>query len=89
MIIKELPRFCRTYSKLQTINRGGYQREDIQFAKWFRGDQVDSTEDEIFDILNGSISSNFIKVHSWNEADEFIKLIFDVLIEELNLKNER
>lgn len=85
---KIAPGFAELTQNRRQIMEDGEKREDIQLAKWFRGGSVDATEDEIFDILSGAIKSDFIKIKSWNQPEEFEKLIFQVLKEELGLEND-
>jgi len=81
------PGFAELTQNRRQITTEGVKREDIQLAKWFRGGQLGVGEDEIFDVLTGALRSDFIKIKSWSDPDEFSKLIFEVLQEELNLKN--
>jgi ATP-dependent exoDNAse (exonuclease V) alpha subunit len=64
------------------------KKVDIRLANWFRGNSVKATDDEIFDILNGSVKSKCLQIYQWEEEEEFRKLLFDVLKKELNLKND-
>lgn len=64
------------------------KRVDIRLANWFRGCSVKATDDEIFDILNGSVKSKCLQIYQWEEEEEFRKLLFDVLKKELDLKND-
>ena len=87
------PRVANSYAELtqnrRQITETGEKREDIQLANWFRGGPVDSSEDEIFDILSGAVKSKFLKIYQWEEPEEFRKLLFAVLKEELGLNDDQ
>lgn len=64
------------------------KRVDIKLSNWFRGGSVKSSDDEIFDILTGSVKSNCLQIYQWDEPEEFRKLLFEILKKELGLKND-
>ena len=47
-----------------------------------------SSDDEIFDILTGSVKSDCLQIYQWDEPEEFRKLLFEILKKELKMKNE-
>jgi ATP-dependent exoDNAse (exonuclease V) alpha subunit len=89
------PKFGPSYAELIINRRQSLpqfkkcgRRVDVQLANWFRGGSVKATDDEIFDILNGSVKSNCLKIYRWEEEEEFRKLLFEILKKELDLKND-
>lgn len=75
-----------TINRRQTLEECG-KRVDIQLANWFRGGSLKATDDEIFDILNGSVKSKCLQIYSWEGEEEFRNLLFKILKKELKLKN--
>lgn len=73
-----------TINRRQTLEECG-KRYDIQLANWFRGGSLLSTDDKIFDILNGLDKSDCLKIHQWKSPEEFSDLLFKILKTELNL----
>lgn len=80
-----------SYAELE-INRrqieSDEERKDIEFAKWFRGEELEPGADSVFDILNNLESSEHLKFIKWSEENEFQEKIMDVLIDELNLDKD-
>ncbi|AXV39097.1 AAA family ATPase [Methanobacterium sp. BAmetb5] len=74
-----------TINRRQTLEECG-KRYDIQLANWFRGGSLLSTDDMIFDLLNGLKKSDCLKIYQWDSPDEFSHLLFEILKNELNLK---
>ena len=66
-----------TINRRQTLKkyRKCGNRDDIKLANWFRGGSVRSSDDEIFDILTGSVKSKCLKIYQWEEEDEFKELL--------------
>lgn len=84
----KFPRVGPCYAELtQNRRQIGVKRDDIQLANWFKGGSVESSEDEVFDILTGAKTSDFVQIHCWEEENDFKKLLFKIIEQELSLKN--
>ena len=87
-IITEFPRVGKAYAEL-TIKRrqGGSNREDLQLAEWFSGENLEPAADKVLnDILSGK-DSQYLRVEKWKNEQDFEKLFEKVLVQELGLKS--
>jgi len=85
---KRFPRVGAGYAEL-TIRRrqGGEQREDLQLADWFSGNELPPGEDDVFDTVVAKGESEHVRFVEWNSANEIEKALIEVLVEELRLKS--
>ncbi len=87
-IINEFPRVGKAYAEL-TIKRrqGGSNREDLQLAEWFSGENLEPAADKVLnDILSGK-ESDYLRVEKWKNEQDFESIFEEVLIDELGLKD--
>jgi ATP-dependent exoDNAse (exonuclease V) alpha subunit len=83
----KFPRVAPGYAELTVrLRQAGQDRADLQLAEWFSGRPLGPAEDDIFDKLQGKASCH-LKTIQWNKPQEIEKLIIDVLVEELGLKD--
>ncbi|SHO59924.1 AAA family ATPase [Algoriphagus zhangzhouensis] len=85
---KIFPKVGAGYAELTVRRRqGGTKREDLQLAEWFSGNALGAGEDQIInDILSGK-ESQYLKLVSWKNEEDFDKQLEQVLSKELNLKS--
>lgn len=82
------PRVGKGYGELTVTRRqAGEDRLDLRVAEWFSGRSLAPGEDDIFDRLNESATSNRILVKQWDTPEELHQHLLDTLVNELELKD--
>lgn len=83
------PKVFTSYSEL-TIRRrqGGTNREDLQLAEWFSGNNPEPAADDIFDKIAKNANSSFLRVEKWEKESDFKNVLSKVLEEELKITDE-
>lgn len=86
-ILNEFPRVGKAYAEL-TIKRrqGGSNREDLQLAEWFSGENLEPAADKVINNLLSGKDSKYLRVEKWKNEQDFENLFAKVLVEELGLK---
>lgn len=82
------PRVGSGYAELTIrCRQAGLEREDLQLANWFSGQHLEPGEDEIFDMVVKSGSSNHLCFVQWDTPEEFQDRLLNVLVEKLNINS--
>lgn len=80
------PRVGPGYAELTVRRRqGGREREDLQLASWFSGEQLEPGEDDVFQQVVQTGKSDHVRFECWNTPEEFQDLLIRVLVDELHL----
>ncbi len=77
----------RGYVELKVrVRQNGKARDDLRLSEWFSGEQVQPSEDDVFEkIVKGEQLQN-VRFETWETPEDAVELILKVLIEELKLK---
>lgn len=80
------PRVGPGYAEL-TIRRrqAGEKREDLQLAEWFSGSAIAPGEDEVFDTVVHTGSTEHVRFEQWDSPDELRQKLIELIVEELGL----
>jgi hypothetical protein len=83
------PRVSANYAELTVRRRQeGILRDDIQLAEWFSGAPMAPGEDEILGRLLFDGASKYVSFKNWETPEQFRKILFETLREELELNSE-
>ena len=82
------PRVNKGYAEL-TIKRrqGGSKREDLQLAEWFSGETLEPGADSIINQILTKPNSQYLRMESWENEDDFDKTFEKVLVDELGMSS--
>jgi ATP-dependent exoDNAse (exonuclease V) alpha subunit len=78
------PRRGPGYAELTVHRRHkGDEPDDVQLARWFSGQPLQATDDEIVNKVDQGLASDRLRFVEWNTGEELRDLLLDVLVEEL------
>jgi len=84
------PRVANGYAELMIPRRqGASERDDLLLASWFGGGETGAGDDQVFDILSGTRTSETVQFVSWETPDELEGLLPQVLRETLDFDPDR
>lgn len=79
------PRRANGYAELTVHRRHkGDEPDDVQLARWFSGQTLRATDDEIVGKVENGAESERVRFVQWNTGEELRELLLSVLVEELN-----
>ena len=80
------PRVAPGYVELTIPRRHpGQEREDLQLAAWFSGQELPPGDDEILSKVVGADKIGHLRFEQWDTTDELRDKLLEVLVEELPL----
>jgi len=83
------PKVATGYTELTVRRRqGGTNREDLQLAEWFSGNNPEPAADDIFQKIFANSNSKYLRVEKWENESDFEKVFTKVLEDELGIKDE-
>jgi AAA domain/UvrD-like helicase C-terminal domain len=78
------PRSGTGYAELTVHRRHkGDEPDDVQLARWFSGQALRATDDEIVAKVDGGLASDRVRFVEWTTGEELRDVLLDVVVEEL------
>jgi hypothetical protein len=78
------PRRATGYGELTVHRRHkGEEPDDVQLARWFSGQPLRATDDEILGNVEQGLESERVRFVEWTTGEELRELLLDALVEEL------
>ena len=78
------PRRATGYAELTVHRRHkGDEPDDVQLARWFSGQPLRATDDEILGKVEQGLESDRVRFVEWTTGEELRDLLLDVVVEEL------
>ncbi len=79
------PRCASGYAELTVHRRHkGDEPDDVQLARWFSGQPLRTTDDEIVSKVDQGLESDRVRFVEWTTGEELRDVLLDVLVEELD-----
>lgn len=80
------PKVGTGYAELAVrMRQGGSNREDMQLAEWFSGNQLEVSADQIINDVLTNKKSKFLRFEKWKNETEFEKVLEKLLVDELGI----
>jgi hypothetical protein len=78
------PRCATGYAELTVHRRHkGDEPDDVQLARWFSGQPLRATDDEILGKVEEGLRSERVRFVEWTTGEELRDLLLDVLVDEI------
>jgi hypothetical protein len=79
------PRCAPGYAELTVHRRHkGDEPDDVQLARWFSGQPLRATDDEIVSKVDSGLESERVRFVEWTTGEELREVLLDVLVDELD-----